>query len=269
MSNLEAQGCVPRDQGPVFAMRIDESLPLDPAMAYKSLYPKDLIPPVRFEVTSPIVRDPNDTRDLVEVVGGTGLNLVVKASDNLAGFEKALYAVQRKPGAPGFEIVPLRAERHFGRDVEQRTRPENNYLHFPPEAAFFRVVVKSDQNEFTALVVAAATRTELDRRAALLESGAASCATMNNELCVAIPRRVAINAVLPVTVNGAEVMMLWGADLADTIRNSGVRRPDDVLATLAVSRLYKGRSTPLEFDRTNNSILRVPLMGGEVISWKN
>lgn len=267
MSNLETQGCFPRGGGAVLAARIDESLPVDPVAAYKSLYPKDLIPPVHFEVTSPIVRDPNDTRDLVEVVGGTGLNLVVKASDNLIGFERALYAVQPKFAAPGFEIVPLRAERHIDRQIEQRTQPEIDFLRFPPEAAFYRVVVKSDQTDFTALVVAAPTRAELDRRATLLESGSATCATLNNELCVAIPRRVAINAVLPVTVNGAEVMMLWGSNLGTAIRNAGVRRPEDILPTLAISRLYNGRPTPLEFDRSNSSILRVPLMGGEVISW--
>lgn len=269
MSNLEAQGCIPRGKGPVLAARIDESLPLDPATAYQSLYPKDLIPPVRFEVTSPVVRDANDTRDLVEVVGGTGLNLVVKASDNLIGYERALYAVQRKAAGPGFEIVPLRAERHIDRQIEQRTQPETNYLHFPPEAAFYRVVIKSDQTDFTALVVAAPTRAELDRRAALLESGSASCATLNNELCVAIPRRVAINAVVPVTVNGAEVMALWGANLAAVIRGAGVRQPEEVLPKLAVSRLYDGRPTALDFDRSNSSVLRLPLMGGEVISWTN
>ena len=205
--------------------------------------------------------------NLVEVVGGTGLNLIVKASDNLIGFETALYAVQRKPAGPGFEIVPVRAERHIDRQIERRTQPEINYLRFRPEAAFYRVIIKSDQTDFTALVVAAPTRAELDRRAALLESGSATCATLNNELCVAIPRRVAINAVLPVTVNGGEVMMLWGSNLGTAIRNAGVRRPEDILPTLAVSRLYNGRPTPLEFDRSNSSILRLPLMGGEVISW--
>jgi hypothetical protein len=266
-SNLEAQGCFPSGEGDKLAARLDESLPIDAAVAYKSLYPKDVIPPVHFEVTNPIVRDPKDTRDLIEVVGGSGLNLVVKASDNLIGFEKALFAVQRKPAGPGFQIVPLRAERHIDGQTERRTQPEINYLHFPSEAAFYRVIVKSDPTDFTALVVAAPTRAELDRRVALLESGSATCATLNNEFCVAIPRRVAINAVLPVTVNGVEVMMLWGSNLGAAIRNAGVRRPEDILPTLAVSRLYSGRPTPLEFDRSNSSILRVPLMGGEVISW--
>lgn len=267
IANLDAQGCFLRGEGTVLARRINESLPLDPAAAYKSLYPKDVIPPVHFEVTSPIVRDLNDTRDLVNVVGGTGLNLVLKASDNLIGFERALYVVQRKPSGPGFDIVPLRAERHIEGQIELRTQPEINYLRFPPEAAFYRVIVKSDQTDFTALVVAAPTRTELDRRAALLESGSSTCATLKDELCVAVPLRVAINAVLPVTVNGAEVMMLWGSNLGAAISNAGVRRPEDILPTLMVFRLHKGRSTPLEFDRSNSSILRVPLMGGEVISW--
>jgi hypothetical protein len=115
--------------------------------------------------------------------------------------------------------------------------------------------------------VAAPTRAELDRRAALLDTAAASCSTLNGESCIAIPRRVAINAVVPVTVNGTEVMALWGADLASVIRAAGVRQPEEVLGKLAISRPHGGHSTPIDFDRTSNSILRLPLAGGEVISW--
>lgn len=267
MSDLEVQGCILSTEGPLLAARINESLPVDPAATYKSLYPKDAIPPVHFEVTSPVLRDPNDKSDPFEVVGGTGLSLAVKAPDNFIGFEKSLYAVQRKPAGPGFEIVPLRAERHIGDQIEQRAQPETNYLRFGPEASYYRVIVKSNQTDFNALVIGAPSRTELDRRAALLESGSATCATLNNELCVAIPRRVAINAVLPVTVNGAEVMVLQGSNVGAAIRNTGVRRPEDILPTLTVLRPYNGRATPLEFDRSNGSILQIPLMGGEVISW--
>ncbi len=266
-SDLEKRNCLAPGQAAVLAARVDQSLPLDPAVAYKALYPKDLIPPVHFEVTSPVVRDPHDTRDLVEVVGGADLNIAVKASDNLIGYEKALYAVEPKSTGPGFKIVPLRAELHIDRDIEQRAQPETNYFNFPSEAAFFRLIVKSDQTEFTALVIAAPTRAELERRAALLESRSASCATLNNELCIAIPWRVAINAVVPVTVNGAEVLALWGSDLGALIRQAGVRDPKAILTTLSLARAYNGKLNPLQFDPANDAILRLPVTGTEVILW--
>jgi hypothetical protein len=266
MSNLEAQGCILRGEASVLAARIDESLPLDPATAYQSLYPKDLIPPVRFEVVSPILRDDNAPDDPIEVSGqGTVLNVTVKSSDNLVGYEKALYAVEHRSTGPGFDIVPLRAERHIDQRVEQTAQPATNYFHFPPEAAFYRLIVKSGATGYTALVVAAPTRGELEQRAALFDSGSGSCTTLNSRFCVAIPRRVAINAVVPITVNGAEVMVLWGANLGAVVRSAG--RPEQILPNLTVSRLYNGRPTPLDFDRSNSSILRLPLMGGEVISW--
>src|SRR5712691_10978090 len=110
-----------------------------------------------------------------------------------------------------FTIAPLFAELHIGGEIKRRPQPATNYFQFPAEAAFYRLLFQAEQTDFTALVIAARTRAELDQRIKTLEAGTASCAKVNGELCVTIPMLVAVNQLLPVAVNGREVLVRWGA----------------------------------------------------------
>jgi len=277
-AGVEAQGCIAPGEGGRLAAQIVESLPVDPAVAFHLLYPNnrqtgeiDLTPPVRLQIVSPILKDKAAPilEEAPETSGNAnGLTLAVKASDNLIGYETAWYSIQPKIAGPGYSITPLYAERHVtvGQskgETERRAQPDINDLTFPPRAGFYRLVYKSDQTSFTALVIAAPTREELDRRAHLIDTGAAPC----SQLCVAIPRREAINAMLPVNVNGQEVMVNWGANVAEAIRSAGVREPESVLPHLAVDKLHNGRLAEVEFDRASPAILNLILIGGETISW--
>jgi hypothetical protein len=273
---IESQGCIAPGEAVKLAGRIAESLPLDPTLAVHLLYASDrqsgqvdIAPPVRLQVVSPILRDgAAPDAPIIDTSGnGNSLTVTLKSSDNLIGYETAWYAAQPRAGGVGFTITPLYAERHVKNETERRAQPAANYLRFPADAAFYRLFYKSGQTDFTALVVSAPTRAELDRRIGVLDAAAASCDQLHGEVCVAIPRRVAINPMIPVTVNGLEVMVAWGANVAEAIRNSGERQPETVLPKLAVSRLYNGRPAPVNFDHSSPSVLRLILTGGEEISW--
>jgi hypothetical protein len=273
---IESQGCIAHGEGSVLAARIAESLPLDPGLAFHLLHANDrqsgqvdIAPPVRLQVVSPILRDgaPPDAPIIDTSGNGNSLTVTLKSSDNLVGYETAWYAAQSRTGGVGFTITPLYAERHVNNETERRAQPATNYLQFPPDAAFYRLFYKSGQTDYTALVVAAPTRAELERRIGVLDTGAASCDQPHGELCVAIPRRVAVNPMVPVTVNGVEVMVAWGATVAEAIRNAGERQPEAVLPKLAISRLYNGHLAPVDFDHASPAVLRLILNGGEEISW--
>ncbi|HWF11742.1 MAG TPA: hypothetical protein VG297_24915 [Bryobacteraceae bacterium] len=268
-ADAESQGCIAAGEAPKLAARVAESLPLDPQKAFHVLYPDDLVPPVRLQMVSPILRDESKPVLNDEQVSGNGnqLTLSVRA-DNLIGYETAVYTVQPKASGAGYAIAPLYADKHVGNTTERREQPATNYFHFPAEAAFFRLFVKSGQTDYTALAIAASTRAELAQLAAALEAGTTSCETLGPKSCIAIPRRVALNPVVPATINGSEMLVRWSADLAEAIRTAGERRPESLLATLTISRLYAGRPTPVDFDRSNPAILRLPITGGEIISWK-
>lgn len=268
-SDAEAQECIAPGEAPKLALRVAEAIPLDPQKAFHVLYPDDLVPPVRLQVVSPVLRDESKPVLNREETTGDGNRLTITArADNLIGYETALYEVRPKATGAGYTIQPLYADRRVDSATERHSLPGKNYFQFPADAAYFRLFVKSGQTDYTALAIAAGTRTELARMAFSLDAGTTSCEALGPKSCVAIPRQVALNAVVPVTVNGAELLVRWGADVAEAMRNAGERTPNEALANLTISRLYAGRATTVEFDRTNPAILRLPLSGGEVISWK-
>lgn len=268
-ADAEAQGCIASGEAPKLASRVVEALPLDPQIAFHALYPDDLVPPIRLQVVSPILHDESKPVLTDQQVAGNGNQLTLSfRADNLAGYETALYEVRPKAPGVGYSIVPLFADRSIDQTNERRAYPATNYFQFPADAGFFRLFIKSGETDYTALAIAASTRAELTRMAAALSAGTTSCEALGPKLCISIPRRVALNAVVPVTVNGAEVLVRWGADVAEAMRNAGARQPNEALASLTISRLYAGRPTAVEFDKSNPAILRLPLTGGEIISWK-
>lgn len=204
-------------------------------------------------------------------VSGSGYSLTVTgtSTENLIGYEVALYAVRPRPTAAGYMIVPRHAERHIQGETERRDQPVMDYFQFPPEAAFYRIFYKSSQNDFTALVVAARTPVELERSTRVLEAkgASASCDDLKNALCVAIPRDVGLTPWISVAVNGAEVLVARGGNVFQAIRISGEQHPENVLPKLIVYKSWNGRMARVEFDKSDPAILRLVLGGGEKISW--
>jgi hypothetical protein len=127
---------------------------------------------------------------------------------------------------------------------------------------------EAQQTEYAAVIIAARTRAELERRTKLLGTGTASCEKLNNELCVAVPRQVAINGLIPVTVNGRQTFVAWGTNVGGVIRAAGERQENRLLAKLAVYKPYHGKLSGVEFDRANPAIFNLIVSGGEVLSWK-
>jgi hypothetical protein len=272
-AQLEAHGCIAPGSWPQLANQVAEAVPMDTRTAFRLVYGEavDLWPHVRIQVDSPILKEAEADADLTkgpmsvkETPGG--LQVQMKSSDNLVGYERAWYGVQPKNGGQGLRIVPLSAERHIGGKTEARPAPAKNYFSFSPETGYYRLIYKQDQTNFTALVVAGRTRSELDANAAKLAGGEATCETAESGFCLAIPKGVGANLFLEVTVNGKEEVVIWGATVRNAIRYPG-HRPEDAIPTLSVSQLHSGKPAPVVFDKTGTDILSLRLVGGETISW--
>lgn len=281
-AHLEQQGCLDSGEGGKFAERMAQSLPMDPAAAFRLLYRDeretgqvDLVPQLRLRVVSPYWRRPGVgmIEGSMTVTGNDrNLNLLVtaKSAENLLGYERSFYRIDRKPTQAGYEITPLTAERHIDDQTENGVQPSVNYFPFSPEVRYFRLFFESWQNDFAALVVGARTLPELERRTTALEARgvSASCAALNGDMCIALPKEVAVTPMIAVTVNGAELLVGRGAKLSQAIRIAGVAQPDTVLGTLTVNKPWSERVMPVVFDRSAGSaILNMTLMGGESISW--
>jgi len=282
-ASAEAQGCLAPGAGLEFAMRILDSVPLDPSAAYRLLHGGsvakgyiDLGPESRLQVVSPIMKqgaDPN--APVIETVTTSGegnqLAVAIRTSDALLGIETAWYTFQPQADHNGARIVALSAERTIGGKTEPAAAPLTNYLQFAPGARFFRLYYKADiaDNATTEIILAAPTRAELDRRTRALATDSTQCRQSDPEMCVVIPRRVAVNPFMVVTVNGAEVRLTSGSRVRDAVRTGrGPRRLQEVLPQLAVSKPFAGKLAPVEFDRASQDIFNLMLLGGETISWK-
>lgn len=275
----EAQGCVASGSGQELATFIAESVPLDPTAAFRLLNANnvargyvDLGPENRLEVHSPILRQGTSSAiPLFETSKASGtdshIDVDLKLAPSVIGFETAWYAVRPNFGRAGCHFEPLSADRNIQGKVEQAPAPAINYFQFPPEAAFFRLLYKSDSNGVTAIVAFAASREELDRRTKIALADPAACET-SPETCRILPRRVGVNPYLAVKVNGGEVAIPLGARVSAAIQAAGQKNPDSVLAQLKVLKPFGNKLVPVVFDARSREILNLQLTGGEQISWQ-
>ena len=199
------------------------------------------------------------------------LTVTSQSTENLAGYEKTFYAVVPRRGGPGYSITMVSTDRYTtGGDVERRPQPTVDFLKFPAEAVFFRLFFESWQNGFSALIVGARTPKELERRTAMLEASgeSASCGILKYELCIAVPKEVAVTLMIAVAVNGKEVLVTSPATVASAIITSGESEPKSVLPRLVVRKPWNGGLVGVAFDPSDGAILRLGLGGGEALSWK-
>jgi len=278
--DLEAQGCIAPGEAVRLADGIAQSLPLEINAAFRLLYPDslptgmvELLPRVRLQVMMPIMAegaapDAPIIEAATATVSGNTVNIEARFTGNLLGYETALYSVRAKNHSAGVSIAPISTERHINGQTERVPLPIHDYFLPLSSSSFYGLFYKGGETEFTALIVGARTKADLDRHTNLLKTGTASCETLNNEICVAIPKRVAINPMVLVTVNGAETRLNWGATLGTAIRTAGERQPNTLLPQLSVFKPYGDRMAPVEFDHRDPAILNLILMGGETISWK-
>jgi hypothetical protein len=274
-SEAEARGCVAPGSAAELADRIIEAVPLDPAVAWRLLNDNDvragyvdLGPGNRLQVDGPIFRDgtPPDALTIDSIItGGTGgsINVDVKASSALVGFERAWYAVVPRKAQPGYTIEPLSAERHINGQTEARPAPATDHFRFDREAAWYRLLYRADR---TIMVVGAPNHSELERLSKEIETAPSTCEALAGRYCALIPKNVGVNPDVMVRVRGEERALPVGATVGNAIRAAG-DRPEDTLSRLSVMRRYAGRLVTVEFDRTASDVLALRLSGGEALEW--
>jgi hypothetical protein len=226
----------------------------------------------RLQVVTPILREgaaPDAPVVETTSVSGSGntLNVEVKASDALLGFETAWLEVAPKSGGPGFALRPVSVERTIDGRRDAASATLATYLRFPPESNFYRLFFKADVegNAVTQMVITAPTRSDLDRRTKEIDADPSRCADRDG-LCVAVPRRAAINVWTAIWVNGREVRVRGGT-VRGAIEAAGEKDIARVLPTLVVERPYGGGLARVEFDRAGTEILGLMILGGERIAW--
>jgi len=279
-AQAEAQGCVVGGAGLFIASRALESIPIDPAAAFRLLRSRDvtrrsvdLLPEQRLQVVIPIQRaEAKPDAPLAEIVSVTGhgstLDVGVKVAEGLPGFETSWYAVRPRPEGAGARIELVSVDRNIQGEKEPASAPAANYFRFAQTARYFRLFHKADLGSgvITEMVLATATLPEMDALTKAVAADSAACLNAGDEACSVIPLHSAVNSYIGVTVNGAAVAVPAGATVEFAICAAG-GDPAMAFKTLQVLRLYSGKPVPVEFDRSATSILGLILNGGEGITW--
>jgi hypothetical protein len=86
--------------------------------------------------------------------------------------------------------------------------------------------------------------------------------------CFAVPRLSALSTVEKVEVNGHRVLVPAGATVTDAMHDAGQDASAQALRDLRVWRPYGNHFIPVRFDRNQNDILHLVLVGGERIQWR-
>jgi hypothetical protein len=196
--------------------------------------------------------------------------LTVKASADLVGVETAWYAVEADVKRPGAHIVFLSAEDRMGDSVSHPDRPRLDFLHFAPNAAYYRLftITRLSQSDHDTLVLAAPTPSILAEETKSLEADSSQCGVLAvSGACVEVPHDTALAKAPMVKVNGKELAVVGNGTVLDVLLSAGITQPKSVLETLHIERLYLGRLTPVVFNRANLDVLNLPLSGGELLHW--
>ena len=274
--SLEKRGCIPVGDSAVLAAQVAEIVPLEPRVALMLLHPPerdyvDLKPGSRLKAIGPLFREgakPNTrTIESARLADGT---LTVNTSPDLVGVETAWYSIEAYKIRPGAQILFLSAEHRVSDVVTHPDRPSLNYLHFAPDAAYYRLftITRLSQSDHDMLVLAASTRQQLERQSEILEADPSQCSVLAaSGYCIEVPHDVALADAPVVKVNGIAMAVEGRGTVRDVLGLAGVKQPGSILSSLHVARLYLGRLTPVEFNRADASILDLPLFGGEELQW--
>ena len=273
--HLEAEGCVALGEGQKLGRAIVESVPLDSLVAFRLLHANDiqngyvdLTRENRVEVRSPILRESDAPIGDITAVSGSGarVNVDLKLSDSVVGFETDWYALEPNTARPGLHFAPISADRNVQGVTEHSPAPATDRFPFPPQAAYFRLFYKRDDNGVTAIVISGATRPDLETRTKAIGAEPAACERQAG-MCLVLPKRVGVNPFLVVTINGKEVPVSLGATVRTALVSAGMRAPETVLDHLRVTRLFAGQPRPVDFNPKTQQILSLKLAGGEAIDW--
>jgi hypothetical protein len=259
---MQQANCVPAGEAYALAGQVAQSVPLPLGQVPRLLQPDiqagytDLHPGQRVRVISPIFRPGAPPQaEALENFKINGLSHEARASKDLLGYETAWYRVE--PGA--LQLVTVEAQIE-GKSIRSE-RSRFTYFPFLPSARLFRMLflTRASTQDREALVLAAASESEIETNTRMLNEDPARCAQMPG-LCVVLPPRVAMTVYVTVMVNGEEKTVPPASPLGALVP-AGVRH-------LQVKKRSGGKLTPVDFQQAPEAILKLPLMGGEQVEWR-
>ncbi len=289
MASLEKTGCIGSGESFALTAAIIDALPLQisrrgslrgEGLSIRGV--TDLTSVNSIKIVSPVFRSGTETgasaiaSEPLKVSAGEkpgSIDVALKANPDLTGYEIAWYDVQPRLDGPGFRIVPRSAEVHIGGQVEKETTPRVNRLAVAPDARWFRYFLmtrsSTNKNDYNIVVLAAPTANELEVRTQAFEKDAgAYLQSADKTSYAAMTPQFGVNPYIRVKARQVEVDLELGATVRAAIEQSaGKGSAAAALAQLTVRKPHDGKLSLVEWDRSKQDILNLPLEGGEEITW--
>jgi hypothetical protein len=212
-----------------------------------------LRPEMRLKVVAPILRS------------GSG-----EASPDILGYETALYdlkpagsgAINTRLG--GIETQPV-GKNNSG------TLVGTNYLENLPSPSFLRLYfhLRHARKDDNIALLVSASEGKLNEDSGEFEANPdAFCAAPHGVTrCISFPKSSAVNAEIRVYVRKRLLYVPLSDSISDALIQSGIEDPKAVVKNLKIQRSWDERLVPVRFDRNSATILRLPLIAGDRISY--
>ncbi len=265
--DFEGKGCVAPGEGAALASRVLEHLPAGLgalALPHMQEGHLDLVPPMRLRMLSPILPAGGETLTL-ESDSAQGSQVQLKS--NLLGYETAWYRLAADPRGRGTAVSVERVEDSIDEKTSVRPAPRRDPLAgLPPGFLRLAVLTRFSQADHNIVAMAASSRERLD--ALTLRLAREPDAGAEGVTLAAIPREVALLAVLRVEANGRPVDVPAGeATVREALSAADRLSFGKLPKSLALWRPYEGRLIPVDFDPKDERILNLFLIGGEKLTW--
>jgi hypothetical protein len=285
MASLERAGCVSSGESFALTASLIDALPLEIAKRRSLRTPAqgiDLTSVNSLRVVSPVFRPgtPRDAASLpgeptkVEQAGSPySINVEIKQNSDLTGYEIAWYDLRERTDGDGFRIVPRNAEVHIDGKVEPEPGPRENRFALDSEARRFRYFLmtraSTDRNDYNIVILSAPTLGDLEARTqAFAKDAMGYLRSADRKSYAAMTPEYGVNPYVRVKVRNTDLDVGVGATIRAAIEQSAGRgSAPGVLAQLTVRKPHNGKLSLVEWDRTKQDILNLPLEGGEEISW--
>jgi hypothetical protein len=131
------------------------------------------------------------------------------------------------------------------------------------------MMTKASANDFDFVIVSAPSSIELMNSMSQFQRDAVTFLRVADPASfVVMPHGSGINAYVRIKENGASIDLLRGSTVWTALALASGADPHILLPRVKLQKLHDGKLFPVEWDRTNDKILSLPLDGGEEIDWQ-
>ncbi len=229
-----------------------------------------LRPEMRLRIVAPILR-PGSQLPLATVQDKQQErpSLTAKASPDLLGYQTALYNLDADgSGKVIASLENINLQPAGKNNPNELTRTD--YLKDITKPGFFRLYFQtreSPNDKMQALLVSS-SQGKLNIASSEFEDSDRYCASAHQDVrCVAFPPGTAVNAEIKVHLKKQTIYLPLSATVNDALKAYGADDAKTIAARLRIERIWDYQLVPLQFERQSAAILKMPLMGGDRLSW--